>query len=253
MPIEDKAAFESEQLKPFDITGASAYVRGLAKMSTSMEDLAVATTRYLFDSLTTEPGSLKACALVRFFRTIEFQHLEPRLQTMVCDATGKKRPTDKCLTLLGSAGLEEKWNRRQDSTGHQVIPLISPEIVEESPMIARLITQLGIEISTLFTAPKSQKMQFNDPKDRDYNIFYVPDAQTSPFIPAKSEFVFPYSIRSVIGFGSLLPNGDLYAVVLFFRVLLPDLIPKQFTALALSTTIAVLSTPNEAIFSSTVD
>jgi hypothetical protein len=120
-------------------------------------------------------------------------------------------------------------------------------------MIARLITQLGIEISTLFTAPKSQKMQFIDPKDRDYNIFYVPDAQTSPFIPAKANFVTTYSIRSVIGYGSLLPNGDLYAVVMFFRVLLPDHIPMRFVALALSTTIAVLSTPNEVIFSPTVD
>jgi hypothetical protein len=237
-----------EKLKHFDITKASAYVRSVAKRSQSLEDLAISTTGYLFDSLTTEPGSLRACALVRFFRTVDFQFLEPRLQKIVTDSSGPKKPTDKCLTLLGTAGLEENWNRRQDSAGHQVIPLISQAMVEESPMIARLITQLGIEISTLFEASKSQKMQFIDPKDRDYNIFYVPDAQTSPFIPAKDDFVVPHAIRSVIGYGSLLPNGDLYAVIMFFRILLPDGIPKQFIALALSTTIAVLSIANESIF-----
>jgi two-component system, NtrC family, sensor kinase len=249
MPKEN--SFDSEQLKSFDITAASAFVRSLAKSAENMEDLAVATTRYLFESLKTDPGLHKACALVRFFRTIEFQYLEPRLQTLVIEASGKKKPSDRCLTLLGTTGMEKNWNRRQDSTGHQVIPLVSPEMVEESPMIARLITQLGIEISSLFTAPKSPRMHFNDPKDRDYNIFYVPDATESPFIPSKSGFVIPYSIRSVIGYGSLLPSGDLYAVIMFFRILLPERIPKQFTALALSTTIAALSVPADALFAPT--
>lgn len=188
-------SLDSERLKFYDITEASASVRALAKSAETMEDLATSTTQYLFESLTTEPGMHRACALVRFFRTIEFQRLEPRLQSMVIEASGRKKPTDKCLTLLGTTGLEKRWNRRQESSAHQVIPLVSPQMVEESPMISRLITQLGIEISSLFTSPKAQKMQFNDPKDRDYNIFYVPDARHSPFIPFKEEFVIPYSIR----------------------------------------------------------
>jgi hypothetical protein len=35
---------------------------------------------------------------------------------------------------------------------------------------------------------------------------------------------------------------------MFFRVILPEIIPQRFTALALSTTIAALSLPDGAIF-----
>ncbi len=156
---------------------------------------------------------------------------------------------DRCLTLFGTAGVEDQWNDRRQSVSHAVIPLLSPEMVAASPMIARLFTQLGIEISSLFEVNRAEKLKFTDPTDRDYNIFYVPDAQTSQFIPAKSGFVIPYSIRTVVGYGSVLPDGDLYVVILFFKVLIPEAVLKQFTALALSTTIAVLSLSESNLFS----
>jgi two-component system NtrC family sensor kinase len=246
--MPEKISFETEQLRPFNITEAAAHIRGLGKAAHSMEELACETTSYLFDDLITEPGHHKACALVRFFRTIEFQYLEPYLQSQIIEKSGRMQATDKFLVLLGTSGLERHWNRRQLSAEHQAIPIMSPEMVEQSPMIARLITQLGFEISTLFSTARSPKMRFNDPQDRDYNIFYEPDARTSPFIPSKADFVMPYAIRSVIGYGSLLPSGDLYAVIMFFRVLLQDTIAQKFTTLALSTTIAALSLPTDAIF-----
>lgn len=226
----------------------SAAVRKLARASGSIEELAMSMTALLYESLTTDPGQHKACALVRFFRTVDYQHLEPRLQEKVTKLSGQRKPDDRCLTLFGTAGLEESWNRREGSVGHAAIPLLSPVMVAESPMISRLLTQLGIEISSLFVANRAEKLKFTDPQDRDYNIFYVPDAQVSPFIPSKAEFVQPYAIRTVIGFGSLLPDGDLYAVILFFRVLIPEVVLKQFTALALSATIAVLSIADDKLF-----
>lgn len=240
----------SRQIKPFEISRVSAAVRSLTKQASTTEELASSITRVLFDSLTVEPSGEKACSLVRFFRTVDFHLLESDLQEHVRKIAGNRKPNDRCLTLFGTAGVEEQWNDRKRSVGHSAIPLLSAEMVAELPMISRLFTQLGIEISSLFEASRSGKLKFTDPADRDYNIFYVQDAQNSEFIPAKSSFVKPYGIRTVIGYGSILPDGDLYAVILFFKIVIPEAALKQFTALALSTTIAVLSLPDSSLFSS---
>ena len=42
---------------------------------------------------------------------------------------------------------------------------------------------------------------------RQYNVFHVPDANGSPFIPAQTEFVVPCGVRSVLGFGGKTVQG----------------------------------------------
>jgi len=53
------------------------------------------------------------------------------------------------LTLLATVGEQAEWNVRDQSIGHQAIPLPSEEIVARAPMISQLIRQLGLEIYTI--------------------------------------------------------------------------------------------------------
>jgi hypothetical protein len=66
-----------------------------------------------------------------------------------------------------------------------------------------------------------------------HGVFHVEDALGSPYIPAQEEFVVPYGIRSVLGFGGLLFNGDLFAVILFSTVRVPATAADRFRTLAL--------------------
>ena len=54
-----------------------------------------------------------------------------------------------CLALLATAGDEPDWNDRDRSRGHRAIPLASERMVEELPMIAQLIRQLGLDVGSV--------------------------------------------------------------------------------------------------------
>ncbi len=64
-------------------------------------------------------------------------------------------------------------------------------------------------------APADSVLQ--DSLGKTYNVFHVPEALGSPYIPAQKEFVERYGVRSVLGFGGLLGDGDLFAVIMFAR------------------------------------
>ena len=66
-----------------------------------------------------------------------------------------------------------------------------------------------------------------------YCVFFVPDAEGSPFIPAQEEFVQPCGIRSVLGWGGVLHRGELFAVILFTRVMVPEQSAERFRYVAL--------------------
>ena len=60
-----------------------------------------------------------------------------------------------------------------------------------------------------------------DLEKKEYNAFHVPEAVGSPYIPAQNEFVIPYGVQSVLGFGGMLSTGDLFAVILFAKIHIP--------------------------------
>jgi hypothetical protein len=71
-----------------------------------------------------------------------------------------------------------------------------------------------------------------DSEGRTYNIFYVEQALGSPYIPAQTEFVAPFGIQSVLGFGGML-RGEMFAVVMFSRVAIPPGVANRFRNIAL--------------------
>ena len=179
-----------------------------------------------------------ALVLARCFLTQPYRALSPHLQAVVRDGLGSTPDPDLiCLTLQATRGERPPWCEVRRSVGHQAIPLISAEQVQGIPMIARLLEQLGVPVS-LVLAPSTELLL--EAAETRYNVFFVPEALGSPFIPAQEDFVEPYGIRSVLGFGSLLPTGGLYATILFSRQALPAETAQAFRTLALSVRLAAL-------------
>jgi hypothetical protein len=214
----------------------------------NMEEVASKITRYLYDHLIDGVTGKRACALARFFKTHPYGDLNEELQRAASEILGGRfaKPSTRCLTLLATAGDEPYWNSRQSSTGHKAIPLIDKNFVERVPMISQLIQQFGLEIETVIN-PDSQLIA--DLESHTFNVFYIPEAFNSDYIPAQQNFVVPYQIKSVLGFGGMLPSGNLFAIILFTKTWVSPITAKEsFKWISAYARIPVASFDDRVIF-----
>jgi len=239
--------YDLEHFSSSEMTKCGIALRKLGADAQSMEEAANNIVRYLYEELGDRQTAEPACALVRFYKTHAYGELPPELRDFargILDGNDPP-PTTKCLTLLATVGERPAWNARQTSIGHQAIPLASPELVARLPMISQLIKQFGIEVETLLAADPARMV---DLTERTFNVFYVPDAVGSPSVPAQAEFVIPSSIRSVLGFGGVLPSSDLFAIILFSKAPISRETVEMFKPLALNVKVALLPFDGETIF-----
>jgi hypothetical protein len=196
-----------------------------------MEDAAGKIVRYLYDNITDPATGRKSCALVRFYKTHPYKQLDAGLQDFAQGILGSPPPSGdiNCLTLLGTMGDQDQWKSRAQSNGHRAIPLASAEMVGSIPMIARLINQFGLEVGSVL---RPDPMLIGDLSQKNFNTFFVPEALGSPYIPAQDDFVIPYGIKSVLGFGGVLSSGELFAVIMFSKTPIPNQIAQSFRNLA---------------------
>jgi len=230
-----------------DMTTCGREVRELGVSTTSLEEVAEKVVSFLHEHLRDGIDGPRASALVRFFKTHDAGELTPELQDFAAArlAEGSLAPETKCLTLIATRGEREEWCDRLASTGHRAIPLPSEEVVQQFPMISNLAQQIGLELSSL-VEPDPSCLQ--DLDERTYDIFCVPDARGSELIPDQEDFVVPNGIRSVLGFGGVLPSGNLFAVIAFFRTPISVETAACFKPLALSVKMAILPHDQRAIF-----
>ena len=231
--------FDLESFEFTHMIKLGAGLRNLGDGADSMEAVAARIVRYFFDNFVSKHTGQKACALVRLFKTHAFGELDQELResatTMLGDASAS--PSMKCLTLLATAGERPEWNSRAESVGHKAIPLPSEKFVANIPMIARLFSQLGLSPSELLKPDPAFVLNTDQ---SNFNVFHVAEAQGSPYVPAQKEFVIPYGVKSVLGYGGLLPNGDIFAVILFLKVHVPKETADLFKTLALSTKLILI-------------
>jgi signal transduction histidine kinase/DNA-binding response OmpR family regulator len=214
-------------------------LRKLGRGAASMEETANRMVRYLHDRFVIKGTKQRCCALVRLFITQPFGQLDPDLQNRAREMLGhiQESTSHKCLVLLGTAGDESEWNARQSSKWHRIIPLPSEQVLSSIPMIAHLIHQLGVDVNCVLQPTPSMILAA---EQRTYNVFHVPEAVGSPFIPAQDNFVIPYGITSVLGFGGLLPSGELFAVILFSRTRIDQYTAAMFKPCALAAKAALV-------------
>lgn len=242
MPIhkrvrEVRAMFDIAKFTMSDMAICGASLRSLGARAETRDEVARNVVTYLYGSLGDEKTGQRACALVRMFQSCAFADLDPDRQRFARAMAGQEtlRPQTRCLALLATAGDDPAWNVVADSRGHQAIPLLSDHAVRHAPMISALFRQLGIDVGAVL-----QPALLVDRKETTFNVFHVPNALGSENIPAQAEFVVPFGIRSVLGFGGVLPNGDIFAVILFARVEIPRPTAEMFKTMALNVKLALL-------------
>lgn len=228
------------RLDDFDgeaLSRAGESIRQIARDATSMEDASRRVVSFLYDDLRTADGE-PALALARLYKTHPYGKLPDDLRAFArAQLVGEPDGDEvRCLTLLGTRGVKAAWDDRRQSSGHKAIPLPSAEFVERLPMIAALVGQLGLEVGDV-VRPDPQRVP--ELSRRTYEIFHVPDAVGSPYVPAQ-DFVAEHGIRSALGFGGVMFSGDFFAVVLFSTVPVSAAVADRVRILALSVRVALL-------------
>lgn len=222
-------------------------LRKMGSGARSVEDVSQRVVRYLYDEFKDAATGAKTCVLARFYFTTNYSSLDEDLRAFgskLMDGIELKSDT-RCLTLLATAGEKPEWNSRKESKGHKTIPLPSEKVVHALPMVSQLLSQLGLDLGILLTPNPELVLEV---EQKTYNVFFVPDAVESPLIPAQQNFVIPFKVRSVLGFGGLLPSGDVYAVLLFTKVLIPRETADIFRNAAMNLKLALLPLLDRPIF-----
>lgn len=222
-----------------EVTECGRAVRTIGVGASSMEEVAGRIVRYLHNTLIDGQTGERACSLVRLFKTHAYEGLDDELKTFALNMLGGNTPVPemKCLTLLGTVGENQEWNSRGTSKGHKAIPLPSEEVVHQIPMLRNLIKQLGLDVGSVV---KPDPALLLDMEQKTYNVFYVPEALGSPYIPAQKEFVVPYGIKSVVGFGGVLPSLEIFVIIMFLRTTISRNTADLFKNLSLNIKLAIL-------------
>jgi len=231
--------YDFADFKMSDIIKCGIDIRTLGKHAKSMESAANEVVNYFFENFIDKQTGKKSCVLVRMFKTHNVNELPPDLQDFAKNMLHKKTKLKsyKCLTLLGSAGIEESWRDRRNSVGHQAIPLPSKEVLNQIPMMRNLIKQMGLDVETVIN-PDPDLLA--DLSQKTYNVFYVPDAVNSPYIPAQDDFVKKYGVKSVLGFGSILPSGNVFTLIIFSKESVDQQTANLFNSLALNVKMLIM-------------
>lgn len=217
--------------------------------ASNMEEVAERIVRYLYENCTDPQTGKSACALVRLFKTHPYQNLPRELQQAARNLLKVNSiPSEtKCLTLMATAGEEDHWNTRDGSSGHKAIPLMDVDFVSNIPMISRLIQQFGLEIDTVLE-PMPDLLVHSERKIHSTFIFHVPTALGSQYIPAQENFVIPYGVKSVLGFGGLLPSGNLFVIIMFTKALISEETAALFKWVSTYTWLALTPFDGKAVF-----
>jgi hypothetical protein len=239
--------YDFERFGPREMMEASKGLRQLGRRSDCMEEAAVEVVDYLFRRFQVGGKGEPACVLVRCFKTERYGGLPEDLKAEARRALRDEEPWEAmpCMVLLASRGVEESWNGRRGSKAHKAIPLATEAMLAETPMIARLIVQMGLERASLVESHPERLVAL---ERQALDVFHVRDAVGSEFVPAQEEFVIPYGVRSVLGFGGVLPGGEIYCVLLFSRVRIRVEVAEMFPTLGLGVKMALVGHARGRIF-----
>ena len=222
-----------------DMTECALELRKLGAGASSAQEVAQRIASYLYRQLGNDETGRQDCALVRCFLTRAYRELDPQSQDCAKQVLGRAPNSSdmKCLTLIGTAGERPEWNERDRSRRYRSIPLAGKQVVSQFSMFSQLLQQLGLELDSK-AQPDSDLLV--DWVEQPLNVFHVREAKGSPLVPAQEEFVIPFGIESVLGFGGVLPSKELFTVILFSKQKISRKTAELFKPLALSVKLALL-------------
>lgn len=231
--------YEFAKLTKSDVADFGRDLRSAAADASDLQDAAGKIVRFLYDNLTDSDGNT-VNVMVRFFKVHPYSKLDFELQTyvrgflMAYSGPGSNPPPDSvlpCLTLMASVADLEALARRR-----KAMPLVNAGVIAGIPMLARLFDQFGIDVE-LLVQPDSASM--GELSTKTLNTFYVPEALGSPYVPGQEAFVAAFGVKSALGFGGVLGNGQAFFIIMFSRVSIPADVAAAFSNLGSSVKEAV--------------
>lgn len=171
----------------------------------SFEEAAQRLVENVFTSFQTEDDEPEF-ALIRIFRTMNFDELTPELQAIARPQAGQ------FLTLMGTMGIEKAWCDRRRSQSRKAIPINQ----NMSPMFKGVFQELGFSWADS-TGDETVSGKSLDAMNM-VHYFYVEDVSSSTYITDQEQFVKPYGIQSVIAAGSRFVSDAAYVVIGFTTV-----------------------------------
>jgi len=228
-----EASASLDQLTAAQAVASGSALRRLQAGAERRQDVAQRVVAYFYENFRLADTGESSCVLARCFQTTSYASLPLDYQEAADRLLHTVRSDDRmrCLALLATRGDRITWNEVETSIGHQAIPLPSVEVVRRAPMIARLMEQLEVPLDRV-VSPTSAADFLLEASPHDFKIFHVQDAVASPFIPAQEQFVEPFGVKSVVGMGGILPDGELFVVILFLRVAITREVAQLFRGLA---------------------
>ncbi|MBX3237610.1 MAG: hypothetical protein KF814_15800 [Nitrospiraceae bacterium] len=233
-----------------DMVRVTGVLRRLGLAAASMEETAVRIVRHLQEQLLDTDEQRPACPLVQCFTTQPFAAL-PEADREAAKSRiveGTLSPCTLCWTLLASAGDLPEWNDRLHARQAPVAAITDEEFPVSFPLFAPLLAQFGLGTA----APQQKDLHILlDPQERTFGVFHVPDATASPYLHSTQlQLANRYGIRSVVGFGGLLPSLNAFVLALFTRVPLSKPQIEMFRTIALAAKLAFLPFDGGPVFSS---
>lgn len=173
---------------------------------------------------TVYPAFEESLALVRVFATVPYRELPAVNQDGVRSLlrqrgmTSPVPPATPVLSLMGTRGRMPEWNDRTRSRGHGGVPLASAELVNEIPMISRLLSAFGL---TIVGMDGGGAQIVRSKVGNLSGMFYVADARTETdergrLIISAQDFVAEHDVRTVFGFGGAYMLERSYVAVILF-------------------------------------
>jgi hypothetical protein len=215
----------------------------------TLEEGARAVCTVLHEELLIDAGGAQttAAALVRCFKTHALSRLGSALQRHASATIGPQDHADgdlPCLVLLASHGDELAWRSRHTSVRHRVIPLPSDAALERVPMVAAIFRAFNVDLRDV----SADGARLASRALKVYDLFHVEDACGNSCIPDQEGFVRPYGIRSVVGFGGALHDGDLFIVLCFMKITVPLPVVNRLRGVALDVTTSFFRYSDEQVF-----
>ncbi|MBE9187184.1 histidine kinase [Microcoleus sp. LEGE 07076] len=241
--------YDMTRFTPQDMAKCSLVLRQLGRNTASMEACSQKIVKFIYQHFCSLQTGENSCVLVRLFKTHPYGELEDSLQQSVRRLMNGNSPAAdmKCWTLLAAAGAQPQWNSRHTAAENLAVGLVNAELVAEMPTISEIIRQFGLDIPTVIG---TQPERFIQLEPAVLNIFHVSEAKGSPLIPEQNSLIIPYKVKSVLGFGGLLPSGSLFAVEIFLKIKIPQNTAQMFKHLALSVKTSLLMGEEKVVFDS---
>jgi hypothetical protein len=168
--------------------------------------------------------------LARLFAVLPYAALPPAEQRVANAKSPHLAPSTPVLSLMATRGKEPAWCLRTTSVSHRAIPLLSSSSVTEAPMVAKLLSDLDVDLKSLDDGKPIATRQMLGGKN---GTFFVPDAEVAldergRHIISSREFAARYGVRTVFGMGGAYMDGTLVVAIAFLSESLERLVVDRF-------------------------